>query len=70
MTPQNSLADQIEKTGHLLTAAELAVYLNLAPKTIFKMAKGRRLPCIRLGVSLRFDPVAVAQLLRQRACQI
>jgi excisionase family DNA binding protein len=69
MTPQNSLADQIEKTGHALTANELAGILNLSTKTIFKMVKSGRIPAIRIGVSVRFDCFAVAGWLRQRACQ-
>jgi excisionase family DNA binding protein len=61
-----SIADQIEKTGHALTADQLARVLNVSKVTVFKQAKAGRIPCFRIGVSVRFDPHAVAKWLRAR----
>jgi excisionase family DNA binding protein len=64
-TDWSSLADQIEKTGHALTAKELAVLLAVSRITIFKHAKAGRIPSFRIGTCVRFDPRAVAQWLRR-----
>lgn len=39
----------------LLTPQETAEYLAVAPKTIYKWAFYRKIPCIKLGKALRFD---------------
>jgi excisionase family DNA binding protein len=66
MTSQHSLADQIEKTGHALTANQLASVLGVSHVTIFKQAKAGRIPNFRIGTCVRFDPFAVAQWLRKQ----
>jgi excisionase family DNA binding protein len=64
MTSTLSLADQIEQTGHALTANELASILAVSHVTIFKQAKAGRIPSFRIGTCVRFDPVVVAKWLR------
>jgi excisionase family DNA binding protein len=59
-----SIADQIEKTGHALTAEDLAKLLSVSRVTIFKQAAAGRIPSFRVGTCVRFDPRAVAQWLR------
>jgi len=66
MTTQNSLADQIDTTGHALTATELGGLLSISPKTIFKQAKVGRIPSFRVGTCVRFDPFSVARWLRKQ----
>jgi excisionase family DNA binding protein len=66
MTTQPSLADQIEQTGHALTAQQLAVILGVSPKTIFKQAASHRIPSFRIGSAVRFDPYTVARWFRSR----
>jgi excisionase family DNA binding protein len=65
MTSTLSLADQIEQTGHALTADELARVLAVSRITIFKQAKAGRIPSFRIGTCVRFDPRAVANWLRK-----
>jgi excisionase family DNA binding protein len=60
-----SIADQIEKTGHALTAEDLAEVLSVSKVTIFKQAAAGRIPCFRIGTCVRFDPRAVANWLRK-----
>jgi excisionase family DNA binding protein len=60
-----SLADQIEQTGHALTADQLARVLSVSRITIFKQAKAGRIPSFRIGTCVRFDPSAVANWLRR-----
>ena len=59
-----SLADQIEKTGHALTANDLEQILSVSHVTIFKHAKEGRIPSFRVGTCVRFDPKEVANWLR------
>ena len=59
-----SIADQIEKIGHALTAEELSRFLCVSRVTIFKQAAAGRIPSFRVGTCVRFDPRAVAQWLR------
>jgi len=66
MTTPLTLADQIEKTGHALTADELAKVLAVSRITIFKQAKAGRIPSFRIGTCVRFDPKFVAQWLREQ----
>jgi len=40
----------------LLTADEVADLLSISPKTIYAWAESGRLPCVRLGGRVRFDP--------------
>lgn len=59
-----TLADQIAKTGHALTASELSSILAVSIKTIFKQAKAGRIPSFRVGTCVRFDPHTVGKWLR------
>jgi hypothetical protein len=61
-----TLADQIERTGHALTADEPAYILAVSTITIFKQEKAGRIPSFRIGTCVRFDPRAVAQRLRSQ----
>jgi len=69
--PQNSsgetmsLPERIERIGRALTANELASMLTVSRITIFKQAKGGRIPSFRIGTCVRFDPKTVAQWLRK-----
>ncbi|MEA3369467.1 MAG: helix-turn-helix domain-containing protein [Candidatus Ratteibacteria bacterium] len=38
----------------LMTAKELAEYIQLNPLTVYRKVKTREIPCIRLGRSIRF----------------
>ena len=44
----------------LLTAIQLGEYLSVSPKTVFQWSKQGRIPVIRMGSALRFDPKAIA----------
>jgi excisionase family DNA binding protein len=60
------LADQIEQTGHAMTADQLARVLSVSRITIFKQAKKGRIPCFHVGTCVRFDPRAIAEWLRRQ----
>jgi len=59
------LADQIERIPRLLTAAELAGFLNVSRMTIYRDVQSNGgPPAIFVRGSIRFDPKAVARWLR------
>lgn len=60
-----SIASRIYAYKRLLTAEELAGFLSLSEKHVFRLAKTGRVPCIRLGGAVRFDPKATGTWLRQ-----
>jgi excisionase family DNA binding protein len=64
MCDVKSLADQIERVGHALKAAELAELLAVSRILVFKLAKAGRIPSFRVGTCVRFDPRAVANWMR------
>lgn len=49
---QTTLQSRI--SGPLLTVAELAIYLKVAPVTVYRMTESRRLPVLRIGRRLRY----------------
>jgi excisionase family DNA binding protein len=59
-----SLPERIAQAGHALTAKDLAHLLNVSAITLFKHRKSGRIPCFRIGTSVRFEPSAVARWLR------
>jgi excisionase family DNA binding protein len=65
-SPQLALADRIERFGCAMTASQLAALLAVSKIAIYKYAKAGRLPCFRIGSSVRFCPKAVADWLRRQ----
>jgi excisionase family DNA binding protein len=63
----HSVADTIAGFGRLLTPDELAPFLALSPKTIYSRVRSGSMPAIRIGASIRFDPVETAAWLRSQA---
>ena len=46
-----SLPEQIERTRHALNARQVAEFLAISPITVYKLAKGGKLPSLRIGRS-------------------
>ena len=66
-TDCTSLIDLIAKRKTLITADQLGAFLGLSPKMIFGWAKQGRIPFIRMGSAIRFDPPVVAAWLTARS---
>ena len=64
-----SIASRIFACKSLLTADDLADYLSLSRKHIFRMAKAGRIPSVRIGGSVRFDPRKTGEWLKQNYLQ-
>ena len=50
----------------LLTPDEVAEMLRLARKTVIVMARDGKIPCVRIGRLVRFDPAEIERWLRQQ----
>jgi excisionase family DNA binding protein len=66
----SDLASRIEKLPGALTASELAAFLNLGKSAVYEMAATGRIPSIKIGAAVRFDPARIAAWLRQREVAI
>jgi hypothetical protein len=60
------LASRIEARKSAWTAENLALLLEMSPKTLYKMAKSERIPAVRIDGMIRFDPALTAEWLRAR----
>jgi excisionase family DNA binding protein len=56
----------IENRSGAWSAPELADLLRCTGKHIYALAKSGRLPHLRIGSMIRFDPAATAEWLRNR----
>ena len=53
------MADPTQHLPRLLKASDLAQQTGISVPRIYELARTGQLPCIRLGRSMRFDPLAV-----------
>ena len=53
----------------LLNVREAAQYLGLEVDTIYRKARLREVPCVKVGRALRFDVKALAQYIEQHSIQ-
>jgi excisionase family DNA binding protein len=60
------LADILCGKKRALTVFEVADLLNISERQVYKLAAEFRIPCFKIGGSIRFDPAAVAEWLRQK----
>ena len=51
----------------LLNVRETALYLGLEVDTVYKKARLRELPCVKVGGALRFDVKALERYIEQNA---
>ena len=60
------MAARIEQWPRAISGRELSVLLDMSQSKIFSLAKRGELPHYKVGNSVRFDPPATAQWLRER----
>ena len=65
-TQWSNLAAYIRQMRRLLTAAQLAELLTCSAKCIYALVKQGRLPAIRIGSMIRFDPQVTADWIEAR----
>jgi excisionase family DNA binding protein len=60
------LADSLHGRSRALTVTDVATLLSVSPRQVYKLAAEHRIPCFKVGGSIRFDPVSIAGCLRQK----
>ena len=60
------LADSLDRKTSALTVSDVAELLNISERQVYKLVAEHRIPCFKIGGSIRFDPFAVALWLRQK----
>lgn len=65
-TVEGDRAPAVTEVPRLLTIQDVAGLFQLNERTIRRMVAGRRMPCVRLGRQLRFDPLALSRWLQAR----
>jgi len=60
------LVDSLAKRATALTVADVASLLNISERQVYKLAADGRIPCFKIGNSIRFDPAAFAAWLRKK----
>ena len=64
--PAMGLADSLHGRSRALTVNDVSTLLSVSPRQVYKLAAEHRIPCFKIGGSVRFDPVAIAAWLRQK----
>jgi excisionase family DNA binding protein len=57
----------IRQRRSLMSVKDLAQALGVNPYTIYRLAKRSRIPVIRIGYTLRFDPQMIANWLELKS---
>lgn len=52
-----------QQPGALLNRNQIAKFLGVSPRTVSNMVRQRRIPVIKFGGTVRFDPVRVRKAL-------
>ena len=65
-TTEFGIAEQIETLKSALTVEQLASFLQVAAKTIYRHTKAGRIPSFKIGNAIRLDPKQIARWLRDR----
>jgi excisionase family DNA binding protein len=60
------LADSLAQRATALTVPDVASLLNISERQVYKLAADGRIPCFKIGNSIRFDPGALVAWLRQK----
>ena len=69
MASVTQLGSNVRVGKRLLDAREAAEYLSLAVDTIYRMARLRELPSVKVGRALRFDLVALERYVEQHTIE-
>lgn len=70
MTMTAQLGSNGEIGKRLLNVREAALYLGLQVDTVYKKARLREIPAVKVGRALRFDVVALNRYVEQHTIQI
>ena len=66
---ENKQRNQVTITPALLNREQIAKYIEVSERTISNMTRSRRIPVIKFGGSVRFDPIRVMKALQKYVIQ-
>jgi excisionase family DNA binding protein len=69
MTTESEMVFNNRIGKRLLNAREAAGYLGLEVDTVYKKARLRELPCVKVGRALRFDVQALERFVEQHTIE-
>ena len=64
-----TLVEIIAARTRAITLHESADLMNMSYQTVWAMAKDNRIPVMRVGSTLRMDPLTTANWLRERSAE-
>lgn len=62
-----SVLEQLESEPKLMDAKRLATILGVGPKMIYRLVEEGRIPCLRLGTLIKFDPKVTSYWVRKQS---
>lgn len=62
------LTDCLNGKRRALVVTDIAELLSISERQVYKLAAAQRIPCFKIGGSIRFDPLAISVWLRQKMC--
>ena len=60
------LTDCLDGRRHALVVTDIAELLSISERQVYKLVAAHRIPCFKVGGSIRFDPLAISAWLRQK----
>src|SRR6266404_1273377 len=66
----DGLTDCLDGRRRALVVTDIAELLSISERQVYKLVAKHRIPCFKIGGSIRFDPVAISAWLRQKMSQI
>ena len=60
------LTDCLEGRKHALVVTDIAELLSISERKVYILVAEHRIPCFKIGGSIRFDPFAISAWLRQK----
>ena len=60
------LTDCLDGRRRALVVTDIAELLSISERHVYKLVARHRIPCFKIGGSIRFDPVAISVWLRQK----
>ena len=60
------LTDCLDGKRHALVVTDIAELLRISERQVYKLVAAHRIPCFKIGGSIRFDPSAICVWLREK----
>lgn len=61
-----ALTDCLDGKRQALVVTDIAELLRISERQVYKLVAAHRIPCFKIGGSIRFDPLAISVWLREK----